>query len=236
MPFTASKFLSLDPKARHKKIAERLRQFFYEPNLSLYQEILDLEYLLGIQWTLGTSKEALSNSFHRHWKETNLGLSEQAMLIKTQDKAQPKRDWLPYVIYLDHLRSAENIGSILRTIEAFRLGKVAFSDNMPTLHHPKVQKTSMGAYQKIEIYTASLEALPRPWIALETHQKSTSLEEFHTPDSGSFFFGNEEYGLSSHLLEQMDEIVEVPLVGCKNSLNVAACFGLVAWEIVKANL
>lgn len=208
-----------------------LKRYYYEPNSALYEHIQELEKLIEACWTQEQTPEAISRSFHLHWEQTGLGLSEHNLLVKTFDHGQPKEKWLDYVIYLDQLRSAENIGSILRTVEAFRLGKVAFTSNMANADHPKVKKTSMGTYQEIQVYKGSFDQLPRPWIAVETHSHSQTLNSFQFPPKATLFFGNEEYGLSTTLLEQMDAIIEVPLVGCKNSLNVATCLGIISWEI-----
>lgn len=231
--FTQQKFLSLKKASQHKKIAERLKCLYHSFSLEAYLEILQLEKWMGLNWTKDPIPSHLSNCFHKHWRETGLGLSEHALLVKTEDRNEPLGDWLPYVFYLDHLRSAENIGSILRSVEAFRLGKVAFSKDMPTREHPKVQKTSMGTFKEILVFDEAFENLPRPWVGVETHHQAQSLKQFECPSSGTFFFGNEEYGLSPKLLDQMDLLVEIPLMGCKNSLNVAACFSLIAWEIRK---
>ena len=229
--FTHKKFNSLSTEAQHKKIAEFLKKIYFEFNQEIFQHIQELESYMGLNWTLNSHLESLSNSFHMHLNKTGIGISEHSLLIKDRDLDKASKKWLDAVIYLDHLRSAHNIGNIIRTTEALRLGKICFSESMPDMSHPSVRKTSMGAHNWVETVDASIENLPSPLIAVETHQKSIKLQDFTFPKAFTLILGNEEYGVSEKLLEKADHIVEVPLCGQKNSLNVAACFSILAWKI-----
>ena len=46
-----------------------------------------------------------------------------------------------------------------------------------------------------------------------------------------FILGNERYGLSEDILKLCDEIVRVPVFGCKNSLNIGVCASVVGYEM-----
>lgn len=231
MAFTRSKFLSLPLSAQHKKVAELIKALYYDFDPHLLDQIVQLESWMNLPTLSSSSLEDLSHRFHFHWAKTNLGLSEHALLVKSQDRLKPQKSPLDWVIYLDHIRSAHNIGSILRTMEALQVGQVAFSQDMATLEHPQVQKASMGAYQWVQVYQGSLDELPRPWIALETHRQAQSLGEFSFPKQGTLILGNEEFGVSHHWLDKVDAILEIPLVGRKNSLNVSNSFSIAAWQI-----
>jgi tRNA G18 (ribose-2'-O)-methylase SpoU len=139
---------------------------------------------------------------------------------------------LPISIYLDNLRSAFNVGSILRTTEAFRLGQVCFAKNTPFIDNLKVLKTAMGTFDKVHcVKEAQLNDLPRPLIALETDPNAPSIFDFTFPPSFTLMLGNEEYGLSEEALSQKSAIVRIPLYGFKNSLNVASAFAIAAGVI-----
>jgi tRNA G18 (ribose-2'-O)-methylase SpoU len=49
----------------------------------------------------------------------------------------------------------------------------------------------------------------------------------------ALIFGNEVSGVDTELLESMDFIVEIPMYGVKNSLNVASCAPVVLYEILR---
>ncbi|MCH9631731.1 MAG: tRNA (guanosine(18)-2'-O)-methyltransferase [Chlamydiae bacterium] len=229
--FTQKKFNSLSIEAQHKKVAELLKKIYFQFDQETFFYIQKLETYMGLKWTIHDDLESLSNSFHKHMGQTGNGISEHSLLIKNRDLDKASKDWLNAVIYLDHLRSAHNVGNIVRTTEAFRLGKLCFSDNMPDISHPSVCKTSMGTHHWVETVDKPIAELPAPLIVIETHQKSIKLQDFKFPKTFTLVLGNEEYGVSEKLLEKADQIVEVPLCGQKNSLNVAACFSILAWKI-----
>jgi len=144
----------------------------------------------------------------------------------------PKADFLPIAIYLDHVRSAYNVGSILRTSEALRIGTLYFSEKTPYIDNEKVQRTAMGAAEIVPVRRGiSLASLPRPLIALETSDEAQDLAAFAFPTQFTLILGNEEYGISDEALMLADHLVEISLLGIKNSLNVACAFAIVGEKI-----
>lgn len=237
--FTKRKFLELDPRQRHKKCAELLRSFYEKFRA---QEILPEEafsdYNRLLSWLAlppycHADLKSLADQYHWHLKEARWNLKEHNLLpsIRTGDRT-PKADFLPIAIYLDNVRSAYNVGSILRTAEALRLGKVYFSAKTPFIDNEKVQRTAMGAADLVPCFQKiSPVALPRPLIALETSEEATPLAQFSFPAVFTLIVGNEEYGISNEVLAEVDILVEIPLLGAKNSLNVACAFAIAAAEI-----
>ncbi len=231
MSFTKRKFLSLPSKAQSKQASSILKAIFFgdREKIPLYR---NLELWLNLPPVALESHEDVSYRFHMHLEKAELSQKEHFLLhIKKQDSPSSTA-FLPIAIYLCSLRSAFNVGSILRTTEAFRLGSVYFSEKTPTSENPKVQKASMGTYALVpQINNADISTLPRPWIALETATPSTQLSNFTFPTSFTLILGNEEFGIPKDLLEKCDTILEIPLQGAKNSLNVASAFAIVGNQI-----
>lgn len=236
MSFTKRKFLSLDPNQRHKKCAELLREVYEcirsneEPNFSEYDAWISWMHLLPFIYT---DTKALADRYHWHLNEAKLCLKEHNLLpsIRKGDHI-PKADFLPAAIYLDNVRSAYNVGSILRTAEALRIGAVYFSEKTPFIDNEKVQRTAMGAAEIVPVHRGvPLSSLPRPLIALDTSDEATPVSEFLFPTSFTLILGNEEYGISDEALMLADHLVEIPLLGAKNSLNVACAFAIAAAAI-----
>ena len=229
MSYSQKKFLSFPLNKQHKKAAELLR-LYYEQKASLkpYREI---EAWLKLP-PIDSNPQVLADRFHFHLKLASVSLKEHNLLqnLKRFDRLS-QTPYLPIAIYLDHLRSGHNIGSIMRTTEAFRLGTVHFSSEMPDTKNKKVKDASMGTSNLVPLGYAPLIELPKPLIALETVKGARSLFEFHFPKTFTLLIGNEEYGLSEKALKAADHMIEIPLQGSKNSLNVACAFGIVAAEI-----
>ncbi len=237
--FTKRKFLLLEPRQRHKKCALLLRSY-YEKILKLNETPSFEEYHTFASWMkidsfFSTDLKILADRYHWHLGQAGLSLKEHNLLphIRTGDHI-PKCDFAEIAIYLDNVRSAYNVGSILRTTEALRTGKVYFSPKTPFIENEKVQHTAMGAASLVPCFqNVPLDSLPRPLIALDTSDDAIPVSEFLFPSIFTLILGNEEYGISQESLAQADYILEIPLFGAKNSLNVACAFAIAAAEIRK---
>lgn len=230
--FTKRKFLQLDGKQRHKKCAELLRRHYEEKSVD-FSEYNALLSWLNFNPYVHTDFKALADRYHWHLQLAGQSLKEHNLLpsLRTGDSV-PKLDFPNIAIYLDHVRSAYNVGSILRTVEALRIGKVYFSEKTPFIDNEKVHRTAMGAATLVPCFqNVPLSSLPRPIIALDTSDAALSVAEFSFPKSFTLVLGNEEYGISNESLSQVDQIIEIPLFGAKNSLNVACAFAIAAAQI-----
>ena len=227
MVFTREKFLSMPLRRQHKNAGEHLR-FLFEKG-AVERHYRQMEEWLGLP-PLSEDAEAIADRSHLHMEGAAVSIPEHNLLITRYDRLSPT----PYGsvgVYLEGLRSAHNIGSILRTIEAFRLGPVYFSSSTPFVDHPKVIRTAMGAAAHVPSEKKRLSELPKPLIALETVKEAPSLFDFDFPTAFTLLLGNEEYGLSKEAVEVADHRVQIPLLGSKNSLNVACAFAIAAAHI-----
>ena len=231
--FTKTKFLSLSLPKQEKLSAERLHSLFLNPS---DLEALE-EYNLFQEWTgkrliTDLDPKTLSNLYHQHLKAAGIHLKESSFLpfVTSVDKNEALPS-LGFHIYLDGLRSAHNVGSILRTIEAFRLGTVYFSEQTPFIDQKNVRDASMGAWEWIDCKKASLEELPKPWICLETSTEAETLNSALIPAGCTLIVGNEEFGCSHIALHGAQKLIQIPLRGKKNSLNVSNAFAILAYKL-----
>ncbi|HSX10572.1 MAG TPA: TrmH family RNA methyltransferase [Chlamydiales bacterium] len=234
MTFTKRKFLQLDKPQRHKKCAELLRKCYEEKSTDFgpYGEFLEWMHFNPY---VHVDLKSLADRYHWHLQQAGLSLKEHNLLpsLRTGDSIA-KLDFPNIAIYLDHIRSAYNVGSILRTTEALRIGKVYFSEKTPFIDNEKVRRTAMGAAEIVPSFqNVALAHLPRPLIALDTSNAAIPLEEFVFPESFTLILGNEEYGISNESLKEADYLIEIPLFGAKNSINVACAFAIAAAKIRK---
>ncbi len=234
LSMTEGEFLRFSMGYRHRVAAEVLRTFHEvkdEALLTIYRRLESWCHLPRLE---ELNFRALSDRYHSHLAKTDVSWKEHNLLLspyQQRDRAS-NTPFLPVAIYLDNLRSAYNVGSILRTTEAFRLGKVYFSKQTPFIENPKVQKTSMETFDKVSCEQGvALGDLPKPLIALETAPDAPSIFDFAFPSSFTLILGNEEYGVSEDHLKQVDAIVKIPLYGFKNSLNVASAYAIAAGVI-----
>lgn len=143
------------------------------------------------------------------------------------------RRFFPGVMaYLDDIRSPFNVGSIFRTADAFGVAELLVSPFTADPHHPRAQRSAMGASTVVPWHRASIDELPDslPWIALEL--RGESLDTFVFPQRGLLFVGSEELGVSPQALRRCTHRVSIPMLGAKGSLNVGVAFGVFmnAWR------
>jgi tRNA G18 (ribose-2'-O)-methylase SpoU len=148
---------------------------------------------------------------------------------------------VPISVALDNLRSSFNVGSIFRTAECGRL-EMIYTCGI-TAHPPadRVLKTAMGAAEFVphRHVKTTIEAIGlarekgADIIALETTNVSRSIFDPWPQKPVCLVMGNEALGLGEDVLAAADEIVEIPLLGYKNSLNVSVAFSVVMFEILR---
>lgn len=237
--FTKKKFLKLTREQRHKKCSEYLRTIYEKlllkqhisHHLKKYNELCSW---LNIENFDSRDPKEIADRYHFHLKHADILLKEHNLLptLKTIDGNNIQLPFLPNAIYLNGLRSAYNVGNIIRTAEALRTGGIYFDEKTPFIDNEKVQKTSMGAYQLAKCFKKfNLPDLPRPFIGLDTAKDAISIYDFIFPKNFTLVLGNEEYGISNGLLKELDYLIEIPMLGFKNSINVAAAFAICASEI-----
>jgi tRNA G18 (ribose-2'-O)-methylase SpoU len=236
--FSKPKFFKLDHLQKHKKCASLLRLIYENMLIKKKSEKLILHYKeltswMGISNNLEKNFKKISDLYHYHLKEAKINLKEHNLLpsIRKND-GTPKEDFLENAIYLDNVRSAYNVGSIIRTTEALRIGSLYFSEKTPFIDNKKVIKISMGASNLVPCYqNPTLEKLPQPIIALETSDDAINIFDFIFPEKFTVILGNEEYGISDESLKKADYIIEIPMLGAKNSINVACAYSILAAQI-----
>lgn len=144
------------------------------------------------------------------------------------------------IVILDNIRSAYNVGAILRTADGAGVRKVYICGISPTANHPKVKKTALGAEDFVESkhFATTQEAIESARAegytvcAVEQSESSVSVEDVKENNKLCLIFGNEITGVEIPTLQICDRILEIPMFGQKNSLNVATTAGIVLYYLV----
>jgi tRNA G18 (ribose-2'-O)-methylase SpoU len=146
----------------------------------------------------------------------------------------------PVVMVLDNIRSLNNVGSVFRTSDAFRVSEVMLCGITGKPPHREIQKTALGATESVDwkYFETTLEAVRYlksqgyKVIAVEQMAESISLDRFipKTKESYAFIFGNEINGISPDILQFVDHCIEIPQFGTKHSFNVSVSAGIILWH------
>lgn len=149
----------------------------------------------------------------------------------------------PLTIVLDHIRSLNNVGSVFRTADAFRLESVYLCGITATPPHPEIHKTALGAEDTVDwfYFENTIEAVntlkEQGYVvcAIEQAEGSVLLNELKldTDKKYALVLGHEVKGVQQEVVDQCDFCVEIPQYGTKHSLNVSVAGGIVIWDFYK---
>ena len=146
------------------------------------------------------------------------------------------------VVILDNVRSAQNVGSIFRTSDAFLVEKIYLCGITPPPPSNEIRKTALGATKSVEWeYQTNTYDVVRLLkqkgyniVGVEQAEKSTSLENFKIDKPTAFIFGHEVEGIDQNIINECDEVLEIEQFGTKHSLNISVCAGIIIWKAIKS--
>lgn len=146
----------------------------------------------------------------------------------------------PLFVILDNVRSAQNVGSVFRTMDAFRCAGLYLCGISACPPHREIHKTALGATETVpwEHFDNAVDAVRHLQsrgvrvFAVEQTSDSLSLTKYR-PDytqPTAFIFGNEVNGVDQELIDLADGAIEIPQYGSKHSLNISVTAGILIWE------
>lgn len=157
-----------------------------------------------------------------------------------------RRQKLPLVVVLDNIRSLNNIGSIFRTSDAFRLERLVLCGITATPPSVEIHKTALGAEDSVEWHhcpstAEAIDGLRRRGFCvccLEQVVGSVELQDFRVDPTRSYAIvaGNEVDGVDPAVVNACDVCLEIPQLGTKHSLNVAVSTAIALWHFYETFL
>lgn len=155
-----------------------------------------------------------------------------------------------FFVIAHNIRSLYNVGSVFRTADAFGAAKIYLTGYTGTpanpLHKLRMAKSALGAetwvpweYEKSPVRLIKrLKSEGVKIIALENQipvgaglGRPRSLNKFKAQFPLALILGEEVRGVSKTILKLCDSIIQIPMQGEKESLNVSVAFGIAAYEI-----
>jgi len=159
---------------------------------------------------------------------------------------------MPDIIVIAHnIRSTHNVGAIFRTAEGFGISKIILSGYTPyprlakdsRLPHiaekltKQISKTALGAesivpFEYIEQPPLTeLKAAGYRIVALEQAPNSIPMAEYSPSEKTVLLLGEEVEGITAELLAECEDIIEIPMVGKKESFNVSVATGIALYQL-----
>ncbi len=153
------------------------------------------------------------------------------LLDSSGDVDWSKRRVEEHYLYLDHLRSPYNVGSIFRSAESFGVKEIYLSQGCASPEHSRARRTSRDTVDGIPWCERSLESINMPIFALELGGEDISTFKF--PEKGICIIGSEESGVSEQMLalaRASAGIVSIKQYGAKGSINVSSATTILLYE------
>ena len=153
-------------------------------------------------------------------------------------------------IIAHNIRSAHNVGAIFRTADGAGVAKIYLSgySQQPapedkenkTKPEKMLEKTALGAeksvaWERAEDLSVLIEKLKKTdvsIVALEKTQTSVDIRKFQPTFPMALILGHEVDGVKDEVLELCDAVIEIPMRGQKESLNVSVATGIAIYELL----
>ena len=153
-------------------------------------------------------------------------------------------DKVPLMVVLDNVRSLNNIGSVFRTADAFRLEGIYLCGITATPPHREIHKTALGATESVhweyreETTEALSELKEKGYLIYSVEQTEGALlldeVQLSADKKYALVFGHEIRGVDQQVVDMSDQCIEIPQYGTKHSLNISVAAGIVIWELFRS--
>jgi tRNA G18 (ribose-2'-O)-methylase SpoU len=156
-----------------------------------------------------------------------------------------------FYLILHRIRSAYNVGSMFRSADGIGVDKIFITGFtqapskkeylLQTKAEKMLSKTALEAdryvpWEKIVSVSKVIEKLKKEnfqIIALEQNVQSMDYRKFNPKNKIALIVGNEPRGIDKRILKKCDSIIEIPMRGKKQSLNVAVALGVVGYKLTE---
>jgi tRNA G18 (ribose-2'-O)-methylase SpoU len=153
----------------------------------------------------------------------------------------------PVIVIFDRPSDQGNLGSLIRSANAFGVDLVVTQGHGVDVFAPKVIRASLGAVFRTRLSLAESAAELEQWLAGLKRDKGltvvgtdsageTSLDMAPLRPPVALVIGNEAKGMSVGLKALADRLVKIPMRGDVNSLNAACAGSILLWEIFKSTM
>lgn len=168
-------------------------------------------------------------------------LNEELGRIDAETFKEVKK--IPVLIVLDNVRSMNNIGSIFRTCDAYRIESIYLCGITAVPPNKEIHKTALGATESVawKYYENTVDAIQKlkeqgyTVCSIEQCENSVMLGDFKTKANEKYalIFGHEIRGVEQSVVDMSDYCIEIPQYGTKHSLNISVSAGIVIWDFFK---
>lgn len=144
-------------------------------------------------------------------------------------------------IALENLRDPGNLGTIIRSAEAFGMDGVILIGSCADVYSPKVLRSTMGTIFRLPVFFYESSELACKYLKNNSYKlygavlnkESQKLSQTAFTEKTVCFIGNEANGLTDITKELCDNFIFIEMSGEAESLNAAVAASVIMWEMQK---
>ncbi len=145
----------------------------------------------------------------------------------------------PLILILESVEKPGNLGAILRTADAAGLDAVIICDSQTDIYNPNVVRSSLGCLFSNQVAVCESKDvilfLKKKGIRIFAAALQNSMMYHHEDYSGgsAFVMGSEAGGLTEIWRKEADRIIQIPMAGIADSLNVSVSAAVLVFEALR---
>ncbi len=144
-------------------------------------------------------------------------------------------------VCLCSLQDPGNVGTIIRTAEAFGVDAVLMTEDCPDIFSPKVLRSTMGSafrlntitFKTVDEMIENLKINGYTIYSAVLRKESKQLGKFSFDKRSAVLIGNEANGLPDSIIDKSNFSLYIPMKGNAESLNAATAANIIMWEMTK---
>lgn len=182
----------------------------------------------------------IKDSLAHQLSQTEASQGIFAVIRLPEKMVQLPQDGTHYLL-VDAVQDPGNLGTMIRTADAFNYDAIILGNGMVDLYNDKVLRSTQGSLWHLPIIQMPLdEAISQlqsqniKVLATALNQTAKSYKDLTNYHSVAIIVGNEGQGVHQKNIDLSDESVFIPMPGRSESLNVAVATGILLSEFANS--
>jgi TrmH family RNA methyltransferase len=145
-----------------------------------------------------------------------------------------------FLIFLNSLQDPGNMGTIIRSADAFNISGIIIGERCVDPYNPKVVRATMGSLFRMPLYfihddIGTINSLKNKGYKIYATSLEESTSNYDINYEGKFviIIGNEANGVNERLIDLSDMRIKIPIPGHAESLNAGVAASIVMYEVMK---
>jgi TrmH family RNA methyltransferase len=174
----------------------------------------------------------------KNWKRISETVHGQGILaiVSMEELLESEQGWSQRILILDRIQDPGNLGTILRTAEAFGFRDIFLTRGCVDCYDSKVIRSSMGGIFSLQLHIWKSDSLDEAkakgyQCIASSLRDSDSLPDVYFEDQVALIIGNEANGIRKDWIESANLRVQIPMTGQAESLNAGIAAGILMYAI-----